>query len=159
MSQLRAFCGSNHQICPTNHIRIWLKWAPFKQKFWLKHAPSNFWDLNQINLIYTLLSRIQRCSDYALFEGHFWPKFGDGTGIGGSHLQIDIWYGWPCPIIPHRLMILDCNSRWPHFEGEEVKVRVSITKVSSGENRLIEGRLFQSVKSKREELFDHKIYI
>ena len=23
MLQLRAFCGSNHQISPTNHIRIW----------------------------------------------------------------------------------------------------------------------------------------
>ena len=61
-------------------------------------------------------------------------------------------------------MILDCEfyryltalvtSRWPHLEGEGVKVRVSITKVSAGENRLIEGRLFRIVKSKREESFD-----
>ena len=46
------------------------------------------------------------------------------------------------------------NSRWPHLEGEEVKVRFSITKVSAGENRLKEGRFFRSVKSKREESFD-----
>ena len=50
-----------------NHIRIWLK-----------SAPSNFWDLDQINLSYALLSRIQICREYALFEGHFWPKFGAG---------------------------------------------------------------------------------
>ena len=30
------------------------------------------------NLIYELLSRIQLCLDFALFGGHFWPKFGDG---------------------------------------------------------------------------------
>ena len=78
MSQLCFFCGSNHQIRPTNHIRIRLKWAPFKQKFWLKCAPSNFWDLNQINLIYVFLSQIQFCREHSLFEGHFWPKFGDG---------------------------------------------------------------------------------
>ena len=78
ISHLRPFCGSNHQIRPTNHIRIWLKWATFKPKFWLKCDPSNYWDLNQINYIYALLSRIQLCRDYALFEGHFWPKFGDG---------------------------------------------------------------------------------
>ena len=59
MSQLRTFCGSNHEIRPMNHIRIWLKWAPFKQKSWLKCAHSNSWDLNQINLIYAFLSRIQ----------------------------------------------------------------------------------------------------
>ena len=52
MSRLRAFCGSNHQIRPSNNIRIWLKCAPFKHKFWLKRAPSNFWDLNKTNLIY-----------------------------------------------------------------------------------------------------------
>ena len=45
--------------------------APFKQKFWLKWATSNFRDLNQSNLIYALLLRIQLCRDYALFEGHF----------------------------------------------------------------------------------------
>ena len=27
---------------------------------------------------FALLLRIQLCRDYALFEGHFWPKFGDG---------------------------------------------------------------------------------
>ena len=33
--------------------------APFKQKFWLKCAPSIFLDLKQINLIYALLSRLR----------------------------------------------------------------------------------------------------
>ena len=32
---------------------------PSNKKFLLKCAPSNFWDLNQINLIYALFSRIQ----------------------------------------------------------------------------------------------------
>ena len=40
-----------------------------------KNSDSN---LNQINLIYALLSQIQLCRDYALFEGHFCPKCGDG---------------------------------------------------------------------------------
>ena len=66
MSQLRVFCG------PTNHFRIWLK-----KRIWLKCAPSNFWNLSQINLIYALLPRIQLDRDYALFGGHFWPKFSD----------------------------------------------------------------------------------
>ena len=44
----------------------------------MPYASSFFWDLNQITLIYALLSRIQLCREYALFEGHFWPKFGDG---------------------------------------------------------------------------------
>ena len=70
MLQLRAFCGLNNQIRPTNQIWIWLKWDPFKQKLQSNQMrPSNFWDLNQINLIYTVLSRIQLCHDYALFVG------------------------------------------------------------------------------------------
>ena len=57
-----------------------IKWAPFKQKFWLKCAPSIFLDSSQIDLIYVLLSQIQiqLCRNYALFEGHFWLKFVDG---------------------------------------------------------------------------------
>ena len=34
-----------------------------------------------VYLIYALLSRIKFCRDYALFKGHFWPKF-DGRGHG-----------------------------------------------------------------------------
>ena len=78
MSQLCFVCGSNHPIRPTNHIRIRLKWAPFKQKFWLRCHPSNFWDLSQINLIYAQLTRIQLYRDYTLFKRHFWPNLVTG---------------------------------------------------------------------------------
>ena len=44
----------------------------------LGFGSNGLWDVNQINFIYALLSQIQLCRDYALFEGHFWPKFGDG---------------------------------------------------------------------------------
>ena len=57
-------------------------------------APSNFWDLNQINLIYALLSRIQLCFDYALFEGDFWQKFGDG-----GHQNILMDRGKKCTVL------------------------------------------------------------
>ena len=35
--------------------------------------------INSLCLIYALLSRIRHCRDFALFGGHFWPKF-DGRG-------------------------------------------------------------------------------
>ena len=35
--------------------------------------------INSLYLIYALLSRIRHCRDFALFGGHFWPKF-DGRG-------------------------------------------------------------------------------
>ena len=34
---------------------------------------------HSVYLIYAILSRIKFCRDYALFGGHFWPKF-DGMG-------------------------------------------------------------------------------
>ena len=46
----------------------------------LGFGSNGLWDVNQINFIYALLSQIQLCRDYALFEGHFWPKFGDRRG-------------------------------------------------------------------------------
>ena len=53
------FLRWNNQIHPMNHFRIWIYCAPLKQRIWPKCAPSNFWDLNQINLIYALLSRVR----------------------------------------------------------------------------------------------------
>ena len=47
----------------------------------LGFGSNGLWDVNQINFIYALLSRIQLCRYYALFEGHFWPKFGDGGAL------------------------------------------------------------------------------
>ena len=78
MSQLRAFCGSNHQIRPTDQFRVWLKCAPFKKES-DSNVPLHFFGISsQINLIYALLPRIQLDCDYALFGGHFWLKFSDG---------------------------------------------------------------------------------
>ena len=69
---------------PMNRFRIWITYAPtLKQRMRPKCAPLNFWALSRINLIYTLLSQIKLCSDYALFGGHFWPNFG-----GGRHYNI-----------------------------------------------------------------------
>ena len=51
--------------------------GPLQTKFLTQMCPFNFWDLNQINLIYALLLQIQLCREHALFEGHFWPKFCD----------------------------------------------------------------------------------
>ena len=51
--------------------------GPLQTKFLTQMCPLNFWDLNQITLIYTLLLQIQLCREHALFEGHFWPKFCD----------------------------------------------------------------------------------
>ena len=66
-----------------NYFRIWIYCAPFEQKIRPKCAPSNLWDLSQINLIYALLSRIQLCQDHAFFGRHSWPKVG-----GGGHKNI-----------------------------------------------------------------------
>ena len=51
--------------------------GPLQTKILTQMCPFNFWDLNQINLIYALLLQIQLCREHALFEGHFWPKFCD----------------------------------------------------------------------------------
>ena len=53
--------------------------GPLQTKILTEMCSSNFWDLDQINLIYALFSRIQLCRDYAFFEGHFWPKLVTGA--------------------------------------------------------------------------------
>ena len=94
MSRSRIFLGWNYQMHPMNHFRIWIYCAPcVKQRLWLKCAPSNFWDLSQINSIYALLSQIQLCHDYKFSWGHSWLKVG-----GGGRKNILMDGGWIVPI-------------------------------------------------------------
>ena len=51
--------------------------GPLQTKILTQMCPFNFWDLNQINMIYALLLQIQLCREHAFFDGHFSPKFCD----------------------------------------------------------------------------------
>ena len=76
MAILGAFQGPKGHFWWTHKGLV--KMGPLQTKFLTQMCPFNFWDLNQINLIYALLLQIQLCCEHALFEGHFWPKFCDG---------------------------------------------------------------------------------
>ena len=52
--------------------------GPLQTKFLTQMCPLNFWDLNQINLIYALLLQIQLCREHALFESTFGQNFVTG---------------------------------------------------------------------------------
>ena len=87
---IRAFVASKAFVAIVCFLGQIIKYA---LRIILGFGSNGLWDWNQINFTYTLLSRSQLCRNYALFEGHFWPKFVDGGGTktfqwtGGRTIQ------------------------------------------------------------------------
>ena len=75
---IRAFVASKAFVAIVCFLGQIIKYA---LRIILGFGSNGLWDWNQINFTYALLSRSQLCRNYALFEGHFWPKFVDGGAL------------------------------------------------------------------------------